>query len=178
MPHRPNGKYVSNSDALAAWTPVARDVLLETARRYHAAITGDAFAHEVQRLSGILADQPAEAWIVRLLDRVAADAERRGEPPLATLCPRADDSAADAAARLECYRAYADDVPADGGQPGRVFRVAPARTPRSSRTTTPSRTGAPRPPANQLREVTCTSCWMIVAARETCTSCGAALPSS
>jgi hypothetical protein len=176
MPHRPNGKYVSNSDALAAWTPVARDVLLDTARGYHATIAADALAHEVQRVSGILADSDDDAWVGRLLERVAADAERRGEPSLAALCPRPDDSAVDAAARLACYRAYAEDLPADGGEPGRIFRVTPARASRAPRATT--RTAAPKPPANQLREVTCMSCWMIVPAREECTSCGAPLPAS
>lgn len=172
MPHRPNGKYVSNSDALAAWTPIAREELLETARRYAATMGANALADVVQRETGILADQPIDTWMDKLLDRVAIEAEKRGEPPLAALCPRAADSADDAAARLACYRAYADDLPEDGGSLGPIFRhAAPRREPRartSTRTT-------PRAPENQMREVTCTSCWMIVPARDTCTSCGAAL---
>jgi len=175
MPHRANRTFVSNSDALTAWTPLARDVLLETAHGYHATIGADALAQAVQTRSGIVADQPVDTWIGKLLDRVALDAEKRGEPPLAALCPRSDDSAADATARLACYRAYADDLPADGGQPGIIFHVAPARRPRATGTRAPAER-RPVTPANQLREVTCTSCWMIVPARETCTSCGAPLP--
>lgn len=177
MPHRANRSFVSNSDALTAWAPIARDVLLDTARDYHATVTAAALAEAVQTRSGIAADQPADTWIAKLLDRVAVDAEKRGEPALASLCPLPGDSAADAAARLECYRAFADDLPADGGRPGIVFHVAP---PRASRASSSPRTPAVRrpEPQPQMREVTCTSCWMIVPARETCTSCGAALPAS
>lgn len=181
MPHRANRTFVSNSDALTAWTPLARKALLDTARTYHATVDTAVLADAVQTRSGIAADQPADTWIGKLLDRVAADAKKRGEPPLAALCPQAADSAAHAAARLECYRAYADDLPADGGQPGRIFHVAPPRTRAASTRTAGTRTAGerrPTTPTNQLREVTCTSCWMIVPARDVCTSCGAELPAS
>jgi hypothetical protein len=170
MPHRANGSYVSNADALTAWTPVARAALLETARGYRAVLAPDALAARVQSATGIATEQPVGDWLGRLLDRVAAEAVRRDEPPLAALCIVGSDSDEAAEARLRCYRAYADDLPADGGSPARVARAAPvrrsapARTPRSS---TPAR-----------REVTCPSCWMIVAAHDTCTSCGAPLPAA
>lgn len=174
MPHRANRTFVSNSDALTAWTPPARDALIETARSYHATIAAEQLADAVQARSGITADQPADAWLGKLLDRVALDAEKRGEPPLASLCPRADDDSEAAAARLECYRAYADDLPEDGGQPGAVHRVAPNRRTRSTANRAPAERRRAAP-VNQMREITCTNCWMIVPARETCTSCGAPL---
>lgn len=172
MPHRANGSYVSNADALTAWTPAARAALLETARRYHALLDPEALAARVQTDTGIATDQAAGEWVGRLLDRVAAEAVRRDEPPLAALCVIGADSDEAAAARLRCYRAYADDLPADGGMPARVARPAPLRREPRPRVA-PVRQSAP-----VLREVTCTSCWMIVPARETCTSCGAALPAA
>lgn len=170
MPHRANGSYVSNADALTAWTPVAREALLETAHRYHALLAPDALAARVQADTGIATDQVVGDWIGKLLDRVAADAVRRDEPPLASLCVIQADTDEAADARLRCYRAYADDVPADGGVPARVARPAPLR-----RESKPRATPAVRPSTPTLREVTCTSCWMIVPARETCQSCGAPL---
>jgi hypothetical protein len=176
MPHRANGSYVSNSDALTTWTPIARDALLETAHTYRAVLTDEQLAAVVQQRSGIVHDQPAVGWIDKLLDRVAAEALRRGEPPLAALCLGDSDDRVKAERRLECYRAYADDVPADGGSAEVHRRIVarPAATRREprQRTTTPRARATPVP---SLREVTCPSCWMIVAARPTCSSCGASL---
>lgn len=175
MPHRANGSYVSNADALTAWTPAARDALLATAATYHALLRAEDLAVQVQRQTGIATDQPAALWVPKLLERVAADVERREEPPLAALCViDADDDDA-AQNRLLCYRAYATDLPADGGVPARAPRAAVTvrREPRTRNATTPR---VREKPTSQLREVTCTSCFMIVAARETCSSCGAPLP--
>lgn len=176
MPHRPNGSYVSNSDALSAWTPLAHAALLETARSYRAVITDEHLAARVQRESGILHDQPAAAWIDRLLDRVAAEARRLDEPPLDALCVGGSDDSLKAQRRLECYRAYAADVPADGGIPEVHRRIA--RPAASGRTPRPRVASTPRPriaTAPRLREVTCTNCFLIVPDGPTCTSCGAAL---
>lgn len=177
MPHRANGSYVSHSDALTTWTPIARDALLETAHTYRAVLTDEQLAAVVQQQSGILHDQPATSWIDKLLDRVAAEASRRGEPPLAALCLGDTDDRVKADRRLQCYRAYADDLPADGGTAEvrrRVVSRPPAtrRDPRQRASATPRARVTPTP---SLREVTCPSCWMIVAARPTCSSCGASL---
>lgn len=190
MPHRPNGSYVSRSDAITTWTPLAREVLIETARRYRAVVTYQELADAVQARSQITADQLMAHWIGRLLERVAVDADDRGEPPLTALCVHQDGTigpgyADTPSARLEpgrdvetlaaehrfrCYQAYATDLPADGGEPAPPVRASVARTPR-----TPAAPRAPRPPAMTLREVTCTSCWLIVPAGPSCSSCGAAL---
>jgi hypothetical protein len=177
MPHRANGSYVSNSDALTAWTPIAHEKLLETARTYHAVITHDELAAAVQAESGIIHDQPPAVWVGKLLDRASAEAARRGEPPLAALCLGDSDDHLRAERRLLCYRAYADDLPADGGVPDVHRRFAPSRVPRQRAAATPrTRASATRAPATPtLREVTCPSCWMIVPDRPTCFSCGASL---
>ena len=175
MPHRANGSYVSNSDALTAWTPVAHEKLLETARSYHAVLTHDELATVVQDESGISHDQPAGYWIGKLLDRVAAEALRRDEPPIAALCLGDSDDHLKAERRLLCYRAYADDVPADGGVAEVHRRLAPSRETRQRATPTPRPRVARPPVAPTLREATCPSCWMIVPDRPTCSSCGASL---
>jgi hypothetical protein len=176
MPHRANGSYVSNADALTAWTPIARDALLATAHRYHATLSGDELAAAVQQESGIIHDQPASAWIGKLLDRVAAEAQRRDEPPLAALCvPDADDEQK-AQQRLVCYRAYADDLPDDGGVARRVapHGIRPTARRETRPRTTPSR--ARDAPTPRLRETTCPHCFLIVPAGPVCSSCGGALP--
>lgn len=175
MPHRANRTFVTNSDALTAWTPVARERLLEAARTYRATVTVTELAEAVQEATGIRADTPADTWIDKLLDRVGRDTTNRGEPPLASLCLTADDSDARSAERLVCYRAHADDLPADGGVAAPVLR---ASLPRRRAAASPRAERRPVTPANQLREVTCPSCWMIVPARDTCTSCGEPLPAS
>lgn len=175
MPHRANRTFVTNSDALTAWTPVARERLVEAARTYRATVTVADLADAVQAATGIRADTPADTWIGKLLDRVARDAASRDEPPLASLCITPDDSDARSAERLLCYRAYADDLPADGGVAAPVLR---ASLPRRRAAAAPRAERRPATPVNQLREVTCPNCWMIVPARETCSSCGEPLPTS
>ena len=171
MPHRPNGQYVSNADALTAWTPIAREVLREVAQSYHAIISAGELSARVQERTGIVTDQEPAAWIGKLRDRVSAETLRHGEPPLAALCPVDADDDASAEDRLLCYREYALDLPVDGGVAARI-RTMPLRRESRARTMTPR----VRPQAEPgLREVTCTNCFMIVAVRETCSSCGAPL---
>ncbi len=187
MPHRANGSYVSNSDALTAWTPIAHQRLLETARSYRAVLADDELAAAVQQQSGIIHDEPASTWIGKLLDRVEAETQRRDEPPLTALCLHGFDDDAKAEQRLLCYRAHADDLPGDGGTAARVARPAtrPAARPAARREVRPRAAAASRPrvssppphtsDAPRARETTCTSCFLIVPAVATCSSCGAAL---
>jgi hypothetical protein len=196
MPHRANGSYVSNADALTAWTPIARDELLETARTYRATVSYQDLATLVQERSGIRTDQLVSHWIGKLLERVVVDVHRRGEPPLTSLCVHQDGSIGDgysgtpraeadtreispvdlerlaAEHRLLCYREYATDLPADGGEL-EVHRPAPRVTSRS-RSTATARPKVAAPPT--LREVTCHECFLIVTAGPVCSSCGAPLP--
>lgn len=136
MPVDARGAKISQADAIAAWTVVARDVLLATARRYHSVITYKELAAEVQEASGITTTQRLDYWIGSLLENVAVEAKRRGEPPLTALCvhqdgtigpgytrapksvesdPDADVDQLAAEHRLLCYREYAEDLPAHGG---------------------------------------------------------------
>ncbi len=143
MPHRINRSYVSNADAYTAWTPFAREILLETAASDRGAITYSDLAAAVQERSGISTDQPAAEWVGRLLTRVDDDAAKRGEEPLGSYC-------------------------------------AQPRTPVAQRATAARSRATPAvrriPTASTRREVTCHSCFLIVAAGATCSSCGAPLP--
>lgn len=193
MPHRPNGKYVSNSDALTLWEPIAREALIRTAHRYRTTISYQELADLVQESSGVSTDQLMTHWIGHLLERVAVAAEAQGEPPLTALCVRQDGSIGEgyggsrlaegtdlealaASDRFRCYQRYATDLPADGGEPAPLVRVTLRREPRE-RSTAPR--SAPRPPATAApTEVTCPSCWMIVPIATTCRSCGEPLPAA
>jgi hypothetical protein len=143
MPHRINRSYVSNADAYTAWTPFAREILLEAAASDRGVTTYSDLAAAVQERSGISTDQPAAEWVGRLLARVDADAEKRGEERLSSYCaqPRTPVTRRATAARSRA-------------------------TPAVRRITTES----------TRREVTCHSCFLIVAAGPTCSSCGAPLP--
>ena len=70
----------------------ARDVLLETARRYHAVITSKELAAAVMSLSKIHTRRPSHYWIGDVLGRVSADCAERGEPLLSSLCVNAEGS--------------------------------------------------------------------------------------
>jgi hypothetical protein len=162
LPNDVNSNYVSQRDAIAAWAPAARDALLTTASRYHAVITYKEVAARVQETSGITTTQRLDYWIGGLLETVAIMSKERDEPPLTSLCvhqdgtigpgyaraPKStenDDPDADvddlaAFHRLLCYRAYAADLPPDGGTTALTPQVAAARARRKR-----SEPVAPRP---------------------------------
>lgn len=148
MPHDATGNYVSQTDAFTMWAPVARDALVTTARRYRGLITYKELAAQVQDVSGATTTQRLDYWIGGLLEKVAGMCVTDGEPPLTSLCvhqdgtigpgyaraPRSTDDdphmdVDDLAAfhRLLCYRAYAADLPADGGVAALTPQVAAAR---------------------------------------------------
>ncbi|ROR65788.1 hypothetical protein [Agrococcus jenensis] len=193
MPHLANGKYVSQADAIRQWWPAAREVLIDTAHEYGAWITEDDLGAQVQQRTGISTNQPAPEWIGRVLGSVAADAEQRGEPRLASLCVTAERRVGDshpgasglldarareqraAEDRLECYRAFGAELPADGGTPS-VLAPVLSRPARPSRSAQPSRSraaaAAPTPPPAVMRETTCPNCFMVVPVAATCRDCG------
>ncbi len=198
MPDLANGNYVSQSDADRQWVPAARDVLLEVARDYGAWITYDQLSQRIQASTGITTRQPLEGWIGRVIGKVADDAASRGEPRLTSLCvgsdltigesyPGVEADASErmreqtaAADRLECYRWFGATMPADGGAPKvlpqlseRPARARATQRPATSRSTS-TRAAAPTP---QLREATCTECFMVVPLAPTCRDCGAPMVS-
>ena len=170
--------HVSQREAFAAWTPAAYEALLRTARRYRSVITYKEVAAAVQEASRITTNQRLDNWIGGLLEAVAVLAKERGEPPLTSLCvhqdgtigpgyaraPKSthDDPDADvddlaAHHRLLCYRAYAEDLPRDGGEAALTPQIAAARARRKA-----SEPAAPRPvcPSHYLELSTTGVCAM------------------
>lgn len=196
MPDLANGNYVSQADADRQWVPAARDVLAETAREYGAWITHEELSQRIQASTGITTRQPAEEWVGRVLGKVATLAEQRGEPRLASLCvaedqsigkgyvsadPYADERTRERLAaedRLDCYRWAGAEMPVDCGvatlPPLVLERLSRGRTRSTGRVRERREPARPATPA--LREVTCTSCFMVVPAAAECRECGSSLP--
>lgn len=140
---------VGSGVSRAAWAEAARDVLLDTAQRYHAVVTYKELADEVQNRTGIRTTQLMHYWIGDVLGRVAAECSVRGEPLLSSLCVDAQGSVGDGYAvavldtsgetpgdpddhaaheRLACYRYFgAADLPSDGGRPALTPKLSAAR---------------------------------------------------
>lgn len=148
-----DGSKVDFSEALDAWVPVAYEILLEVARHYNALTTYQELTQRVQETAGIRTRMLIGNWSGKLLERVALLAVEQTEVPLTSLCVHKDGTIGsgyqrapksvpsdesldvdDLAAwhRLLCYRKYAADLPADGGQPTVTPQVAEARARRSA----------------------------------------------
>lgn len=142
--------------AVKAWAGAARTVLLRVAQRYHAEITYKQLALEVQAATGISTRSLLRNWIGDVLEEVALDAQKCGEPIITALCVRQDGTMGPgymspvvrvygsppedleqqgAEERLKCYRYFgAADLPADGGAPklnGLVARKRLRATPKA-----------------------------------------------
>lgn len=121
---------------MKTWTPLAYDLLQDTAGSYGGVVTYLELSDHVQSKSGQRTTMLLMNWIGPMLDLIAKQAHRAEDPPLASLCVRADGTIGDgylksivattggevedlqqraAEDRLECYRKYASDLPADGG---------------------------------------------------------------
>lgn len=166
--------------ARAEWALAAREVLLGTARRYHAVITTKDLAAQVQVRTGITTSQPVHYWIDDVLGRVASDCASRGEPNLASLAVNAEgsvgssyanavggtsDAPADhdnhaARERLASYQLVdAVGLPSDGGVAALTSKLAASRT-RS------------RKAKLEAREIpTCPTCYLALPASGVCDNC-------
>jgi hypothetical protein len=167
--------------ARSAWAESARGVLVEPARSYGATLTTKQLSEQVQNRTHIRTEQLTHYWIGDVLGRVARDCADRQEPNLAALCVNADGSVGEgygqvveeltgdavgdpdnhaAEERLECYRHFGADLPADGGRPQLTDRLAAART-RSRKAAKDAR------PAD-----VCSACNMALPATGVCDNCG------
>ncbi len=134
----------------AAWASAARDVLLMTVNKYQSVITQKELAARVQTLAGVSTTQQIRHWIGDVLRLVAQECGSRNEPLLHALVVDDSGSVGDSYAaavvaagqdlpadpddhaareRLACYRHYESaNLPADGGRPELVAKLAAART--------------------------------------------------
>ncbi len=140
---------VGDEAARAAWATAAREVLIQTAGKYHSVISSKELAAAVMERSKITTKRPSHYWIGDVLGRVAAHCSERGEPLLSALCVNAEGSVGasyagnvssvrgsldgdsdDHAARerLECYRVFGADMPAGGGSWALTPRLSASRS--------------------------------------------------
>src|SRR4051812_6045507 len=95
---------------------MARDALVDVARRYNQTTTYGQLAAEVQTRSGVRTKMLMAHWIGGVLGAVADDCTQRGEPLLSALCLSEDGSVGDG---------YAEAVErATGERPGDVDQHA------------------------------------------------------
>jgi hypothetical protein len=107
-----DGSAVTQADAVLSWADVARPVLIEVARSYHATISYKDLAEAVEASTGIRTRLLLQNWIGRVLGTVSSDCHRRNEPLLSALCVHADGSVG--AGYAQAVRdAYGGDLPAD-----------------------------------------------------------------
>lgn len=140
---------VGADESRAAWAEAAREVLVDTARCYHAVITAKELGAAVQERSGIRSSKPVYRWIGDVLGLVARECATRDEPLLSALCVTAAGSVADSYAdvvleltgerpadpdvhaadqRLLCYQQYdAVGLPDDGGHRALTTQLSEAR---------------------------------------------------
>lgn len=197
-------RFVNPTVGKKYWVKHAYDVLVETAGRYNGVITYGDLAEEVQRRSGLRTAAQMRNWVGDLLKMIAQANHLRGEPPLTALvvhkhdgqvgvgydevlrlaggAPISDEAEREhhaAAARLECYRRWCADVPADA-QPTLVEQARPTRTSApagTSRSATPSgsRTPAPGRATSRSREERrgsiCPTCFMEMPVAGPCPNC-------
>ncbi|MCH8562026.1 hypothetical protein LTI14_02145 [Nesterenkonia sp. YGD6] len=144
-----DGARAKFADALAEWVPIAHKILTEVASEYNRTITYLEITEAVQERSGIRTKRLITNWSGTLLESVAQRAADSGQPPLTALCVRQDGTIGDgyskapksvpsdlgtnvedlaAQHRLLCYKAYADDLPADGGAATLTPQVVKARS--------------------------------------------------
>ncbi|WP_343995289.1 hypothetical protein [Terrabacter terrae] len=176
--------YVTPKVAQPYWARHAYEVLVETAGRYNAVITYSDLAEEVQRRSSLHTRSAMRNWIGGLLADLVKVNHLREEPPLMSLVVHKQDGQVGdgydevlrvygqapihdqlerethaAASRLECYRHWGADVPADA-QPTLTTRTREVR----ERTT---RAAAPE----VRRGAVCPTCFMEMPLSGVCTNC-------
>jgi hypothetical protein len=167
---------VELADATAVWAPAAYAVLRDTATRYRATTTYKELGEAVQRETGIRTRTTLAKWIAPVLADVARECLDHKEPLLISLCVTADGSAAAgygeavqerdgeepkdldvhaAAERLNCYRFYGAEMPADGGSPVLTKQVAAKK----------------RAAAQDRKRPTCPTCFLELPANGVCDYC-------
>ncbi|MFC0626284.1 hypothetical protein [Kribbella deserti] len=86
--------------ARVEWAGAAREMLIETAKKYQGLVQHKDIATGVQEITGIRTKQPTRHWIGGVLAEVSAESLRRGEPMLSALCVNRDESIFDGYAEI------------------------------------------------------------------------------
>lgn len=178
-------RWVGVNEARAPWAEAAVEVLTAVASHYHAVITYDALAEQIQSRTGLRTRSQPRNWIGSVLGQVVASCRSAGLPPLTSLVAHRPDGGLDLdestiSARLACYRRYADDVPADviaqadaRAQAERLAAEEQVRQqvdkPKQQRA---RRTVSRTPPRPEPAPAICPTCFMQLPASGVCDTCG------
>ncbi|MFY0408956.1 hypothetical protein [Solicola sp. PLA-1-18] len=187
-----DGAPVPFATAAELWVRAARDVLRETAGRYHAAIDEGELAKQVQARSGVRTRTPASMWLERILALLAHECHQRGEPLLTSLCTRTDGLALGVYAvtarpdgsplvgdveqhaaeqRLECYVRHGASLPSDGGVPD-VHRGAGVKSSaRAARSKAAATVATPRRIEEARTGTVCPRCFTEMSLTGSCGVC-------
>ncbi|MDN5798361.1 MAG: hypothetical protein L0H79_21795 [Intrasporangium sp.] len=192
-------RYVTPTAARPYWAKHAYEILVETAGRYNAVITYSEFGEQIQRRSGLWTKATAGSWIGTLLVDLAKVSHVRGEPALSSLVVHKQDGQVGtgynevlrvagtrpiddpvaremhaATTRLECYRHWGADVPADAtpsfSPRFRESRSRRVREPRSRRESTPHRR-APSRASTERHGPVCPTCFLEMPLSGPCPNC-------
>lgn len=166
---------------MKSWTPLAYDLLRDTAGTYGGVVTYLELSEHVQSTSGQRTTMLLMNWVGPVLDMIAKQAHRAEDPPLASLCVKSDGAVGDgylksieattggpvedlqqraAEDRLACYQKFATDLPADGGT-AMLTKQARARKERVVR----------KPVAEKLQGDICPTCFMQKSLTGLCNNC-------
>lgn len=134
MATRTDGTKVPHPEALDIWAVLAYQKLKEVARVYNQIIRYEELGKFLFQESGLSTDMLLRNWIGKVLEKTAQIAMDAEEPPITSLCVRADGTIGDgypsapksnnsstasdveiraAEDRLLCYRAFAANLPED-----------------------------------------------------------------
>jgi hypothetical protein len=132
-----DGAPLTAEEALRIWAAEAYAMLVETASQYGRVVSADQLAHGVQEHTGVRSTERPSSWLNKVLTLVVYRCHATGEPPLTSLVVSpstgtvgpaysevqrvtgalhlSDVNREKAAAqgRLDAYRRYAPDVPAN-----------------------------------------------------------------
>lgn len=178
-----DGSTLTSQDAYAAWADAAYPALIAVASKYEGFITYKDLADRLEQVTGIKSSQLWTSWISQVLKRVVAETRRRGDPQLTALVVReADHMVGDgyktalmaeglapieddfdredhaAGARLECYRRFCAEMPADGGTPTLAPKLHAKRYGKQSLAEVPA--------------ATCPTCFIALPVSKVCDNCG------
>ena len=188
----PDRTPISSDEAVRLWAAEAHEILLGVAAHYNKVIRAGELISRVQASTGVLTDIPATEWLPRVLHQIVHRCHATGEPPLTSLVINALDGKVGVAyaevlrlqgltvtnalgrerqaakARLDCYRAFAKDVPANA-----TPQLSPALqrvVPPPARARAASRTVLPVVPDKPLNRI-CPTCFLETPITGECQNC-------
>jgi hypothetical protein len=190
-----DGAPLAAEEALRTWATEAYTMLVETASKYGRVISAEQLAHAVQDATGVRSTERPHSWVGRVLTLVVYRCSATGEPPLTSLVvspstgtvgpaysevqrvagqTALSDVAREKAAaqgRLDAYRRYAPDVPANA-EPvlATKFIAAREQAKRTAKAAMPKRPVVLPPPDVPLTRI-CPQCFLETPIIGECQNC-------